>query len=507
MMKNIFSKIILGISAMFVMYSCTKDFEEINTNPNAADRLNNPGLLLPGIIRTTANRSWDNSFDRFAVVADQVANQFASTYGNWTRAEADRFFWSNYDQIKDLDKLIVAAEQDGLDNYKGIALVLRAWIFQGITDNFGPIPYTEAGKAQDAVNFPKYDSQETVYAGILAELEMANELLSTSKETVIGDILYNGDVTGWKKFANGLRLRILMRQSDRKDPSADMQSIVGNPGTFPLFTSDTDQAALQYLTDLGNEHPAFRGNISDWVSSSRISNTMATVLQDLNDPRLPVFAMPTPASANTGSPEYGGVPNSINDVEQWNGGSQNHSAIGLLWAPRQFAPDLASENAAQSILMSYSELQFILAEARERGFISTGNAETYYLNGIRNQFDYYSSRIPDSFTLPTPAQVIAPSGYYTQEGVAYTGTQDEKLYKIHIQKWLALFLNGGEAWSHWRRTGVPTITPAPNSIGYIPVRALYPADEQRLNEENYQSAIGLLGGPDEHTTHVWWDVD
>lgn len=507
MMKNIFSKIILGISAMFVMYSCTKDFEEINTNPNAADRLNNPGLLLPGIIRTTANRSWDNSFDRFAVVADQVANQFASTYGNWTRAEADRFFWSNYDQIKDLDKLIVAAEQDRLDNYKGIALVLRAWIFQGITDNFGPIPYTEAGKAQDAVNFPKYDSQETVYAGILAELEMANELLSTSKETVIGDILYNGDVTGWKKFANGLRLRILMRQSDRKDPSTDMQSIVGNPSTFPLFTSDTDQAALQYLTDLGNEHPAFRGNISDWVSSSRISNTMATILQDLNDPRLPVFAMPTPASANTGSPEYGGVPNSINDVEQWNGGSQNHSAIGLLWAPRQFAPDLASENAAQSILMSYSELQFILAEARERGFISTGNAETYYLNGIRNQFDYYSSRIPDSFTLPTPAQVIAPSGYYTQEGVAYTGTQDEKLYKIHIQKWLALFLNGGEAWSHWRRTGVPTITPAPNSIGYIPVRALYPADEQRLNEENYQSAIGLLGGPDEHTTHVWWDVD
>ena len=157
--------------------------------------------------------------------------------------------------------------------------------------------------------------------------------------------------------------------------------------------------------------------------------------------------------------------------------------------------------------MSYSELQFILAEAREKGFITTGNAETYYLNGIRNQFTYYSSRIPDSFTLPTAAQVIPPSTYYTQEGVAYTGSQEEKLRKIYIQKWLALFLNGGEAWSHWRRTGVPTITPAPNSVGYIPVRYIYPADEQRLNEENYSSAIGLLGGPDELTTKLWWDVD
>src|SRR5690606_23465453 len=109
--------------------------------------LPDPGLLLPNIIRTTAHRSWKNSFDRLAIVADQTSNQFASTYGNWVRSDADRFFWSNYDQIKELDKLIVAAESKDLNNYKGIALVLRAWIFQGITDNFGPIPYSEAGMA------------------------------------------------------------------------------------------------------------------------------------------------------------------------------------------------------------------------------------------------------------------------------------------------------------------------------------------------------------------------
>src|SRR5690606_23635766 len=219
-----------------------------------------------------------------------------STYGNWTRSDADAAFWSNYDQIKELDKLILAAEEKGQNNYKGIALVLRAWIFQGITDNFGPIPYSEGGKAGSDINFPKYDPQEAVYQGILAELEMANELLGTSDELINGDILYNGDLIGWKKFANGLRLRILMRQSGRVDPSAEMQKTVGSPAAFPLFTSHQDQASLQYQTKFGNEHPSLRGTVSDWASSTRLSYNMETILKDRNDPRLAVFAMPTPAS-------------------------------------------------------------------------------------------------------------------------------------------------------------------------------------------------------------------
>lgn len=506
-MKNIISRLIVGVYALLITISCTKDFVEVNTDTDATTTLSDPGLLLPNIIRTTAHRNWKNSFDRFAIVADQTANQFASNYGNWVESDADRFFWSNYDQIKELDKLIADAEDRNFNNYKGIALVLRACIFQGITDNFGPIPYSEAAKAGNNINFPKYDSQEEVYKGILSELETANELFGTTNELINGDILYNGDISGWKKFANGLRLRILMQQSGRVDPSAEMQKIVGNLSVFPLFTSHLEQAALQYVEEIGNEHPSYRGNVSDWASSTRLSYTMETILKDRNDPRLAVFAMPTPASAGTGTPEYGGVPNGFQDVSNWNGGVANHSAVGLLWAPTQFAPEFASQTAAQSVFMSYSEVQFILAEAREKGFITTGNAETYYLNGVRSQFDYYASRIPANFVLPTAAQVIPPNSYYTQPNVAFTGTLDEKLEKIYVQKWLSLFLNGGEAWSHWRRTGVPEILPGPNNEGYIPVRYVYPADEKRLNEENYNAAVGLLGGPDNLTTKVWWDVD
>ena len=507
-MKKIYNTLIVGLSAVIFLISCTKDFEEINTNPNEADRVTDPALLLPNIIRETANNSWDDSFDRFAIASDQVANQFVSTFSDWSRSDADRFGWENYSYIKDISYLISISEEQGLANYQAVGIILRSWIFQCVTDVFGPIPYSEAGKADSDINFPKYDSQEDVYAGLLADLATANSLLGSTSEVVNGDILYDGNVQSWKKLANGLIFRILMRQSARKDPSATMQEMLDNPSTYPLFTSNSDQAALQYLEVRANAHPSFNGNVSDWASSSRLSYNLEVILKSMNDPRIAVFAMPTPATIDTDNPEYGGVPNGIVNVEEWNGGSSNHSPIGLLWAPEDYAPNYASMNAAQTIIMSYSELQFILAEAREKGYITTGDAETYYLNGIKDQFTYYSSRIPSNFVVPTASQVIPPSSYYTQENVAYTGTTTEKLNKIYTQKWLALFLCGSEAWSEWRRVGVPEITAGPMSIGYVPVRYIYPADEMRLNEDNYYEAVQMLGGDgDVLSTHVWWDVD
>jgi len=508
-MKKILKYLIVGFSAALMFFSCTKDFEEINTNPNEADRISDPSLLLPEIIWSFADANWNNSFDRGSIVADQVSNLFVGSFNDWTRSDADRFYWSFYGKIKDLDYMIEIAEEQELANYKAIGMILRAWAFQGITDNFGPIPYTDAGKATDDINFPKYDSQESVYAGILAELE-ANLLLGTTSEAVNGDILYEGDVINWKKFANGLRLRILLRQSGRIDPSSEMQTIVSDSRTYPLFTSHEDQAALQYLPTLANAHPAYDGNVSDWSSSSstRLAHNMATILTDTNDPRIAAFALPTAATIDTDNPEYLGVPNGLQDPSDWNDGVSNHSLMGLLWAPKQYNPDLVSMTAPQSVFVPYSEVQFILAEAREKGYITTGDASTYYMNGVKDQFNYYSSRIPDYWTLPTSGQLIPPPAYYAQEAVAYSGNQEEKLNKIYTQKWLSLFTVGFEAWSEWRRVDVPAIVAGPATSGFIPVRYVYPADEMRLNEENYNQAVNMLGGDgDAISTRVWWDID
>ena len=408
--------------------------------------------------------------------------------------------------------MIQISDEQGLDNYKGVAMIIRAWVFQNITDNFGPIPYFDAARAQDDINFPEYDSQEIIYADLLDQLETANSLLDNSKEVVNGDILYSGDVTNWKKFANGLQLRILLRQSGRKDPSAQMQKIVDDPVRYPLFTSHKDQAALQYLETEANANPLYRGNVSDWssASSTRLAYNMEVILKSMNDPRIKAFALPTAATINTDTPEYYGVPNGISpdDADKWNGGVQNQSLMGLLMAPRQYDPETVSMNALQSVFMPYSEVQFILAEAAEKGYITTGDAETYYLNGIKDQFAYYSDRIPANWTLPTAADLIPGDDYYTRETVAYTGTQTEKLSKIYTQKWLSLFLVGFEAWSEWKRVGVPEIIPGPATSGFIPVRYVYPADEMRINEDNYKKAVEMLGGNgDEISTPVWWDVD
>ena len=157
--------------------------------------------------------------------------------------------------------------------------------------------------------------------------------------------------------------------------------------------------------------------------------------------------------------------------------------------------------------MSYSELQFILAEARERGFITIGSAGAYYQNGIQASFDYYKSRY-EMINLPEIAEkLVIDDKYFEQEGVAYSGTTAQKLSKIGTQKWLTLYFSGLEGWYDWRRTNYPEITPGPAAyINTVPVRFMYPSSVQSLNKANYESAIAIQG-PDEITTHVWWDVD
>jgi hypothetical protein len=384
---------------------------------------------------------------------------------------------------------------------------MKSWMFGVLTDIFGDIPYSEATKGKTDENyFPKYDKQEDIYKGILADLEKANTLLGSSNELVRGDILYNGDLTKWKKFANSLRIRAIMRISDRVNPSAALASIVNNANDNPIFTTNNDQAALQHLNSFPNEFPLYYERSGSFIES-RLSVTLEKQLKALNDNRIRVFAQPTAASLEKGTPEYFGVPNGItnSDEASYNGGRNNQSVNGLLWAGKESSA-VASATASQSMLMSYAELQFTLAEAAEKGFI-TGDAASFYENGIKASFEYWQSRIPDSFTVPQKSEIVAGEDYFAQNTVAYTGSREEKLYKIGIQKWIAYYSNGFEAWSEWKRTGIPEIIagPANANNGKVPVRYVYPFSEQALNKKNYDLAIQQQG-PDNINTRVWWDV-
>jgi hypothetical protein len=436
----------------------------------------------------------------------------------------DRYNWGPqgnpystfYNALRDINNVILISEAAGEKNYVGIAKVMRANLYSFMTDAYGDLPYSEAIQAKAETNYPKFDKQEDIYIGILAELKDANDLLGTSTEKVEGDILFNGNLLRWKKFANSLRLRILMRLSDRNNPSAEMQAILANPAQSPIFTSNLDEAALQYLQDVPNQHPLYTTRSGSY-DEIRLSEKMENVLKSLNDPRLFAYAQPTNASGAgvIGAPEaYQGVPNGLGDEEALKyspsgdatkGGSNFISRVGLLFSCSACTP-LANPTGYQAVLMSYSELQFILAEARERGFITAGSAEEFYRNGIQSSVDYYKARYT-LINLPQIAsKLVVDNAYYQQADVAFTGTSQEKLRKIGTQKWLALFFTGMEGWYDWRRTGYPQIVPGPAAfINSVPVRFIYPGSVQSLNSDNYKEAIARQG-EDALTTRVWWDV-
>ena len=160
--------------------------------------------------------------------------------------------------------------------------------------------------------------------------------------------------------------------------------------------------------------------------------------------------------------------------------------------------------------MDYAELLFILAEARERDFIAVGEAADYYESGIRASFAYYLDRIiAGGWTeIANDLQDFDLDGYLAQADVAIGSSPDENLQKIALQKWIGLFYTGFEAWSDWRRTGMPEIVPGPDAAngGKVPVRFQYPNEVKSTNEANYEAAVSRQG-PDGLNTKLWWDVD
>lgn len=505
----------LAVALLLGVSSCDQDFEQINVNPNSPEKVSS-ALLLPNILRSTTNEIAGNSWGYGNIVMQYTAKiQFTNE---------DRYNWgpqgspygSFYNALRDINNIIQISGDANQQNYVGIAKVMRAHLFAYMSDAYGEIPYTEALQAKSGVNYPKFDSQEVIYAGVLKELEEANALLGTTSEPVEGDILFNGNVTRWKKFANSLRLRILMRLSDRVNPSQAMQAIVSNPAQFPIFNATNEEAALQYLQDVPNQHPLYTTR-SGSFDEVRLSEKMEDVLKDLNDPRLFAYAQPTTNSAaGVIGPvsAYEGVPNGLGDEEALKyspsgdpskGGSNFLSRVGLLWACSACTAQ-ANPLGYQAILMSYAEVQFILAEARERGFITVGTAEDYYKNGVKASVDYYRARYNVINQPNIASRLVVDDSYFSQPKVAYTGTIQEKLAKIGTQKWLALFFSGMEAWHDWKRTGYPDIKPGPAAfISTVPVRFMYPGSVQSLNGDNYKAAIARQGA-DAITTRVWWDV-
>lgn len=502
------------ITVVLVISSCGKDFGDINVDPN------NPRKVPAEVLLTGAEKLLAQNI---STATDAVGfsgfsfPEFLSqtwTQNNFTglcrydihAAIMDPLYLSFYagilEDFNDIQKVV--RNNPGLDaiadsNKIAIARILQSYTFQMLTDIVGPIPYKEALKGGEN-RTPAYDSQRDVYLGILKDLHQAINLLNEQAGSFgAADIIYSGDVTKWKRFANSLILRIAMRMSDVEPEKAKMEF----ENAYPFaFENNSDNACFKFLTSTPNSNPLHQQRVERGDADLGLSNILIDkTLKPLNDPRLFVWA---DERENGGG--YFGRPFGQDDGNAARDYPQNYSQPSGSYVTNNRLSNFRTFDVlrpdALACLLSYAEVCFIIAEAVERNWaVSVPVAELWYNKGIVSSFVEWGI---------TDDQVI--DNYFFQKEVNYNTASGDWKQKIGVQKWLALFMQGYQAWSEWRRLDFQKLEmPVDGPLGDIgnhpaPLRLVYPLDEQNLNNANYNKALQLLGGPDKLSTRVWWDV-
>ena len=469
---------------------CTEGWEELNSDPN------NPVDVPAMNILTYVERASCASL--FGMGSAQNSGSYAGHTAKIQYIDESRYeerdgtfngMWSSIMGYQvDLNKIIAKAQDEGNTNLEAIALVLRAWLYQNMTDYWGAIPFTEGAMGEDGIIQPNYDSQQAVYAGLIALLENANTLLAADQGIVTNaDIWFGGDIMAWRKFANSLHLRVAIRMSnvDQAGAAAEISKILASPTTYPILASNADMVALQW------DGSSYR---EPWMSNStgRDDHAMAQKLVDdmlaINDPRLPEYAHPATADG-----QYRGV---IVGIAEANEGDFQLSEISRIGTRYRDTPD------GLSYVMRYSEVMFIIAEAYERG-LATGTAQTAYEAGIT------ASLAEHGVDAAGIAAYLAEPDVEWDNATGALGYSN--LEKIYYQKWISLFKQGNEAWAETRRTDIPVLPHAPgspyitNGFDRPPFRWPYPVEEYTYNKavvEAFDDGIvdNFWG------TQMWWDT-
>jgi hypothetical protein len=317
---------------------------------------------------------------------------------------------------------------------------------------------------------PKFDDAKTVYDALIARLDAAISNLNTSAKSFDGaDLLFGGDVTAWKKFANSFKLRmgILIADSDPAKSKTVIESAA--PGAFK---SNDDNADFPFLSAPPNTNPVWVNLVQSGRKDFVAANTLVNAMKALNDPRIPLYFTKDAAGGYTG-----GI----------YGDNNNYATFSK-------PSETIQEPDFPGLIMSYSEVEFILAEAVERGMNVGGTAK-----------DHYDKAITASIT-EWGGSAAEATAYLAQPSVAYATATGTYKQKIGTQKWISLFEHGLEAWTDWRRLDYPHLVAPPSALSVIPLRYFYPVSEQNLNGANVATAVAKLpGGKDVVGVKLWFD--
>jgi len=473
-MHKLFTVLFFSVACFTI--SCTKDFEQINTDPNRINQISPGTLLNPTIYGMAAYNMLQ--YDDITAGLMQVSLPFPSVSGGVHRYELSENIgngsWNNsYKWLNNIKEMYAASMKVGDVNYQAIALTMNAWIYGNLTDCFGDIPMDEASRADSGLLKPKFNTQLQVYNKILSDLDSANNLYNTSKSMAYGtDILFANNVSRWKKFTNSLRMRLLLRVYKRAEMNSltQLRTMIDNPTKYPVFTSNAEAGVLQLSGITPMVSPW--GRAIDFTTFRASGKFFLDSLTAFNDPRLPKFAT---LAKNTGGPAYKGIPSGYAGSESQFTYTPSNLNVALVTAPMI------------CVVMNYAEVEFIKSEVEYR----SGNAmaaQAAYEKGVKAAIEQWGT--------------VMPANYFSNSSAAYNGT----LSRIMLQKYYALYFIDYQQWFEYRRTGLPVLPVAEGMQNNkkMPVRFRYPIPVRTNNPDNYKQAVESMG-PDDINTKVWWE--
>ena len=485
-MKSLLKYFQLTFLALAIIFttSCTKDFEKINTDPVKVTVVAPGSLLAPAqfdgmwLITKRAHRL-NNELMQYTVETGAL-NDF-SRY-EFKENEFDAIWSTLYIKANDMNEMYKIAEQRNDVNNMAAALVMKAWFMSNLTDMFGDIPYSEAFKGKEQLYNPTFDTQQSIYTSLLADLRRANDLFTDTKPFDSSDLIYASDPLKWKKFANSMRLRLLVRVAAKSEMNAPAQiaEMFTNPTKFPLISSNEEEAMMNYNGTKPFINLFFEMAASEFSGSRRMGKPLMDLMNTTVDGRRFRYATKNTPGA------YVGIPSGYNEQETIafadNAGLKTSTLATTLKADDYPFP-----------VLTWSEVNFLLAEAALKGWI-TADAQSYFNKGVEASWKQWKCTWDGT----------AGTTYLARSTVRFTGAT-ATMERLISQKYIAMFFSGFEAWYDYRRTGYPVlpIGPAAKNSGILPTRFEYPLITQATNKANYDAASARIGG-DNLRTKVWW---
>jgi len=472
-MKKIFIHNCLLLSVILLLSNCKKFSQSITTDPNNPTKASGTQLIANAelTLPTLSSSPYGVHYPQY------LSNTSFTDNSRYTTVNFN--FYSFYTgPLNDLENVLqtqLNANQGPIANQIAVAKILKAYFFWHMTDRWGGLPYAEALKGN--ANFtPKYDSQQAIYAAAFKLLDEANAGIVTTNGTIKNDIVYNGDITKWKKLGNTIHMLMALRLS-KVDPATGSTEF-NKALTNGIMTANSDNLAYPSAADPNNENYWYTSFTRLGRSWFALSKPLVDYMLPLNDPRLPVFGDKNSAGNYVGL-EYGkAVPNS-NDIN-------NVSLLG----------SSLRQQTSPVYLVTYAQALFAMAEAAKLGWIGGGDV------AAKNNYELAVQTSIAQWTGST----TGATAYLAQSQVQYNpGTA---IMQIAYQRWVHLFLHGYEGWAEWRRTGYPVLVAAPGANGNrIPRREGYPTQEQTNNTINYHAAVASFpyGGSDDLNARLWWD--